>query len=771
MIRATVPLTAVLAAALLAATAASAADNYKPGLVYKEGCRRVKPAGARCVRITPQGASKGVLFSDNFDGSFPGIWAPYGEPYWGPTTYRKVSGTRSIYCSQLGSGKVVAPGPYPAGMDGWITYGPFSLAGVTSGKATFNLWNISQKDTDEVFAGWSLDDSDYDGGAWSGSAGSWNNVTVNMVNSGYDHTYLGAGTVYFSFSFTSDAAANTYEGAYIDDLSVTTNTTSGTYAAVGTVKDQFGRLVRGATVSTSLTKYAYTGGDGKYNLSLSSGTYTLVPKKPGYTFTPATKNITIGSGNVTANFVARKASGDGVVKYWAVLVGIADYVGTGNDLSYCDDDARDVRAALLAAGWPDANITMLIDSQATKTAIKNAILAMKNSADADDVCLFFQSSHGSNTADVAPLDEPDSLDEVLCTYDIDTEEINDDELGRWLSLLPTSRYVVLIDACYSGGNIKARRRHGSFSFGEDIAGAGAAGTVGTRDLDDNGAGVVVTACRDTELSEETSDFNNGVFAYYALQGMTTGNADVNDDGWISAEEVYNYSRPYVTEYNPDQTLDIYDGYPGECNFARLPTIISASTPKADATGVALASNVTLTFRKLVNQANAQAKFRLLTATGATVPGTFSWTTAKRTMVFNPTANLRGSDQYTVKILEGLVLNDATVVARSESFTFQTIASGAPALAVTAAAAPTASGATQITLSLSAAATVSGSVCNLAGREVAVLDGRALESGVSTLLWSGRSSRGSKVPAGQYLVRLTAVDGAGNTARCLVSVRR
>jgi len=100
-------------------------------------------------------------------------------------------------------------------------------------------------------------------------------------------------------------------------------------------------------------------------------------------------------------------------------VGIADFQYL-TDLSYCDDDARDMTAALKAGGFPAANIRQLIDTQATKAAIKTAISWMAGKADADDVCVFFQSSHGDQGPDVAPLDEATANDEYLCPYDSST---------------------------------------------------------------------------------------------------------------------------------------------------------------------------------------------------------------------------------------------------------------------------------------------------------------------------------------------------------------
>lgn len=92
----------------------------------------------------------------------------------------------------------------------------------------------------------------------------------------------------------------------------------------------------------------------------------------------------------------------------------------------------------------------------------------------------------------------------------------------------------------------------------------------------------------------------------------------------------------------------------------------------------------------------------------------------------------------------------------------------PAL-VTATAAQTAAG-VQISLSLSGEAEVSGSICNLAGREVAVLPASAQPSGSSSLLWHGKSTTGTRVPAGQYLVRLTVLTADGQQASALARLQ-
>ncbi|MHB8994951.1 MAG: caspase family protein [Armatimonadota bacterium] len=753
------------------ASAATPPKGKSSRLIERRNIHFTKPAGAG-ITINPAALprTKGTIFSDGFESSFPGSWVPYDTPYFAPTTYRKFSGAKSAYCAQGGTGGVAAPGPYPNSFQGWITYGPFSTEDITSGKVTFKLWNLCEENYDRVFAGWSLDDIDYEGSVWTGNSGGWITAEADMTSSGYDIDYTGQSEVYFSFYFKSDIST-TYEGAYIDDVAVTSGgTTTGTQNVSGTVRDQYGRPVQGAVVIAPGGGTAYTDWEGKYLLKLAPGAYTLTPRKPGCTFVPTRQSITVAAGPVISDFRSRAAIGDKVVNRHAVLVGIADYEGSGNDLNYCDDDARDMRASLIASGWPAANITMLIDTQATEAAIRDAVLAMAGRADADDICMFFQSSHGGQGTDIAPRDEPDSMDEYLCTYNINTEQITDDELGLWLSALKTPKYVVLVDACYSGGLLKSVNPRG-FSFSEDIAGGSSSSLIGTRDVDDNGSGVVVSSCRDTELSEEHSTLQNGVFAYYVCRGIDTGDADFNTDGWVSAEECYNYARPYVTMLVADQTLDLYDGFPNELNFSQLPTIIASSIPAAKAVFVPTTTKVTVTFRNLVNQASAQPRFRLTRSTGQIVKGTFVWTTAKRTLQFTPSIRLRAGEPYTVTILPGLALDSGVVMPRAESFTFRTGAHSLASLALSGTASATSSGSAQIMVSLSAPATVSGSICNLAGREIAQLSASSLDKGVSTLLWNGKSSMGTSVPAGQYLVKLVASDTEGNSATCLMSLRK
>lgn len=102
----------------------------------------------------------------------------------------------------------------------------------------------------------------------------------------------------------------------------------------------------------------------------------------------------------------------------------------------------------------------------------------------------------------------------------------------------------------------------------------------------------------------------------------------------------------------------------------------------------------------------------------------------------------------------------------------TVAS-APAASVTvglaASSAPVRNGSVQITLTLATAASIAVRVLNPSGREVAVLPERSLAAGVQTLLWNGRSTRGTRVPRGQYVLCIAARGDSGSQGHAVAPV--
>jgi hypothetical protein len=144
---------------------------------------------------------------------------------------------------------------------------------------------------------------------------------------------------------------------------------------------------------------------------------------------------------------------------WAFIIGISDYINLGDaeggDLPGAEYDARRVRDVLVMRhGFPESNVRMVLNREATKEAIREGITGwlVDNARPADNVVIWY-SGHGSQMWD-EDGDEDDGLDETLAPADVvptNTDyDISDDEFNEWLGMLPTENVIVFLDNCNSG---------------------------------------------------------------------------------------------------------------------------------------------------------------------------------------------------------------------------------------------------------------------------------------------------------------------------------
>ena len=135
----------------------------------------------------------------------------------------------------------------------------------------------------------------------------------------------------------------------------------------------------------------------------------------------------------------------------AFCVGINDYPYEGNDLNGCVNDAK-AWAALLVShfDFPQADVKLVTDSEATKANMVAGIKGLLAGAKAGDVLVFTNSSHGSYQVDTDD-DEQDKRDELICPYDIADNVLLDDELRVLFADLPKGvSLTVISDSCFSG---------------------------------------------------------------------------------------------------------------------------------------------------------------------------------------------------------------------------------------------------------------------------------------------------------------------------------
>lgn len=160
----------------------------------------------------------------------------------------------------------------------------------------------------------------------------------------------------------------------------------------------------------------------------------------------------------------------------AVLVGINDYTASRlaappampspsddrewEDLEGAVTDVGILREMLVSRryGFEPADIVTLVDQQATRAAILDAIdQKLVQPSGSGDVVFFYYSGHGSQVANSCS-DEPDGMDESIVPADsrLGAPDIRDKELRRLFNAVLDSgaRLTIVFDSCHSGSGVR-----------------------------------------------------------------------------------------------------------------------------------------------------------------------------------------------------------------------------------------------------------------------------------------------------------------------------
>jgi hypothetical protein len=145
---------------------------------------------------------------------------------------------------------------------------------------------------------------------------------------------------------------------------------------------------------------------------------------------------------------------------FALLVGIDQYPASVSSLAGCVNDVTAFHEWLqgrTSGGDFKLNARMLLNGQATRSAVIDGFRKHLTKAKAQDVALFYYSGHGSQ--EPAPEEfkafEPDGIDETLVCWDSREPggwDLADKELGFMLTEVAANgpHVVVILDSCHSG---------------------------------------------------------------------------------------------------------------------------------------------------------------------------------------------------------------------------------------------------------------------------------------------------------------------------------
>ncbi len=234
---------------------------------------------------------------------------------------------------------------------------------------------------------------------------------------------------------------------------------------------------------------------------------------------------------------------------WAVVIGVGQYNSSAiPQLRYAVADAELVHRVLVSqGGFKKENVLLLTDKTERKPTLRDLKWALgtflARSAKKDDLIVIFYAGHGAPEIDPRGA-ESDGLAKYLVPSDADPNDLYStglpmDEFQTIFDRIEADRVVVFLDACYSGaagGRTFASRRTRATRVDE----------VFLDRLTRSKGRAIITASRGSEVSLEVPELGHGLFTHYLVQGLR-GAADLDRDGIVSLQEVYQYLEQQVAQ--------------------------------------------------------------------------------------------------------------------------------------------------------------------------------------------------------------------------------
>lgn len=231
----------------------------------------------------------------------------------------------------------------------------------------------------------------------------------------------------------------------------------------------------------------------------------------------------------------------------ALVIGIANYQHINRLPPIVVQDAQDIRDLLVDpqhCAYPRDNVQLLLDDQATQSAIREALAGLAQRSDQDSTVFFYISSHGGRIEAGAHAGEyllP--VDTVYSSAEsVAQTAISDEQFSEALSDIPAGKILVVFDCCHSGG----------IGYIKDAATPDMkALPVSYYEKLQEGKGRVILASSDTtEYSYVMPGDENSLFTKHLLAGLRGGIA--SDDGLIRIFDLYEYLQPAISREQPKQ---------------------------------------------------------------------------------------------------------------------------------------------------------------------------------------------------------------------------
>lgn len=222
-------------------------------------------------------------------------------------------------------------------------------------------------------------------------------------------------------------------------------------------------------------------------------------------------------------------------KLYVLSIGVSAYQRPELRLRLAAKDARDLSATFQAQRktlYRAIESKVLLDQQATKANILDALEWLQRQTTAKDVAVLFLAGHG--------ITDPGSGTYYYLPYDADPDAIKrtmlpESEVRTTLASI-AGKVLLFLDTCHSGkvfGSTQLRGAGDLSAFIDELASA------------ESGV-VVFAASTGRQASQESADWNNGAFTKAVIEGLR-GRADTQRTGRITLNMLDLYISERVKE--------------------------------------------------------------------------------------------------------------------------------------------------------------------------------------------------------------------------------
>lgn len=243
----------------------------------------------------------------------------------------------------------------------------------------------------------------------------------------------------------------------------------------------------------------------------------------------------------------------------ALLIGVSEYEPGLNPLPAAVKDVEAMQQVLLhpeIGGFTETDIMVLKNPQ--RQDMEEAIENLFAHRQKDDLLVLFFSGHGIKD-DTGRLFLATSTTRKAPRGDlIRSSAVAASVVHESMSRSRSKRQVVILDSCFSGAFAEglSAKDDGSINIREQLGGEGRA---------------VLTSSSSTQYSFEQQGSNLSIYTHYLIEGITTGAADRDDDGFVSIGELHEYASGKVREIHPTMKPEIHPGKEGyTIRLAKVP---------------------------------------------------------------------------------------------------------------------------------------------------------------------------------------------------------